>query len=216
MDDSGRQNPEFLGAGFAQAQAYDQWFERYAGAFASEVKLLKSLLPHFHSALEIGVGTGRFAQALGVFLGLEPEPAMAARAQQRGIQVIAGRAEALPFAANAFDLVLMVTVLCFVKDRHQALQEAKRVTQPGGYLLIGTLDPAQIWVQKRLQEGHFLSQATPISLAQLQSELLAAGWQEQNCAQTLVNEPQPENLPEPFSLGRGEGGFVGWLWQKPV
>ncbi|MGE3727043.1 MAG: class I SAM-dependent methyltransferase [Candidatus Sericytochromatia bacterium] len=216
MDHSGRQDSEFLAARFAQAQAYDQWFELYAGTFASEVKLLKSLLPDFHSALEIGVGSGRFAQALGISIGVEPELAMAELARKRGIQVIAGQAEALPFAENTCDFLLMVTVLCFVSDRIQSLQEAWRVTQPGGYLLIGTLDPAQSWVHNRLQKGQFLSQAKPVSLSQLQAELRAIGWQEQKCAQTLVNEPQPGHLLEPFSQSKGKGGFVGWLWQKPV
>lgn len=215
MDHSGRQDSEFLATRFAQAQAYDHWFELYAGAFASEVKLLKSLLPDFHSALEIGVGSGRFAQALGISIGVEPEPTMAELARKRGIQVIAGQAEALPFAENSFDFLLMVTILCFVSDRIQSLQEAWRVTQPGGHLLIGTLDPAQIWVHNRLQKGQFLSQAKPVSLSQLQAELIATGWQAQKCAQTLVNEPQQGNLSEDFSPGRGKGGFVGWLWQKP-
>jgi ubiquinone/menaquinone biosynthesis C-methylase UbiE len=60
--------------------------------------------------VEIGVGTGRFASALGVPLGVEPSESMRRIARKRGIEVISGKAEALPFRDGCLDYVLMVTV----------------------------------------------------------------------------------------------------------
>lgn len=65
---------------------------------------------------------------------------MRAKAQQRGITVLEGVSEALPFPDKTFDAALMVTTLCFTEDPKQALQEAYWVLQPGGYLVVGFID----------------------------------------------------------------------------
>ena len=52
---------------------------------------------------------------------------MAELARQRGVEVIEGVAEALPFAEETFDFILMVTVDCFLDDVTQAFREANRV-----------------------------------------------------------------------------------------
>ncbi len=62
------------------------------------------------------MGTGRFAVPLGIKIGVEPAAAMAIMAQRRGIKVYRAVAEALPFRSDSFDLVVMVTVLCFLRD----------------------------------------------------------------------------------------------------
>jgi ubiquinone/menaquinone biosynthesis C-methylase UbiE len=87
------------------------------------------------------VGTGRFAGPLGIEVGVEPARAMAEIASTRGLGVIQGYAEAPPFADGSFDFVLMVTVLCFLKDPVQALGEATRVLKAQGRLIVGMIDP---------------------------------------------------------------------------
>lgn len=62
-------------------------------------------------------------------------------ARARGIQTVGGRAEALPFQDGQFDLVLLVTTLCFLADPETAFQETYRVLQPRGVILVGTFDP---------------------------------------------------------------------------
>lgn len=86
------------------------------------------------------MGSGRFAAPLGIALGVEPSEVMARLARSCGVAVLAGVAEALPFADTTFDLVLMVTVLCFVDDAKLALQEAHRVLKPGGCLVLAFID----------------------------------------------------------------------------
>jgi hypothetical protein len=54
-------------------------------------------LPKSGTGVEIGVGTGRFAEPLGIRVVIEPSKAMRRMAQKRGIEVIDGVAESLPF-----------------------------------------------------------------------------------------------------------------------
>lgn len=62
-------------------------------------------------------------------------------------------AEALPFDANRFDLVLAVTTLCFVKNPQRTIQEAARVLRPGGSLIIGELGRYSLWAVSRKIRG---------------------------------------------------------------
>lgn len=122
------------------AAEYDDWFDRHRPVFESELRALKTLAGSYRRGLELGVGTGRFALLLKVAVGIEPARAMAAIAAQRGIQVVGAVAEALPFPPTSFDLVAIVTALCFFRDPLAALKEATRVLTPLGRLLIGMID----------------------------------------------------------------------------
>lgn len=83
------------------ADRYETWFINNKELFQSELALLKDMLPNFERGLEIGVGTGIFAQALGISTGVEPSEEMAIRAEQRGIQVYRGKGEDLCFEIKA-------------------------------------------------------------------------------------------------------------------
>ena len=87
---------------------------------------------------------------------------MADIAQRRGIKVYRAVAEALPFRPDSFDLVVMVTVLCFLRDPFLALTEATRVLKPGGQILIGMIDkdsPLGRYYEAHKQESKFYRQA---------------------------------------------------------
>ena len=82
--------------------------------------------------LDVGSGDGRITARLRArgfrAIGVELRPGP-------GADVIA-RAEALPFRSERFELVLMVLVLMHIPEARQALQEAHRVTRPGGRILV--------------------------------------------------------------------------------
>jgi SAM-dependent methyltransferase len=128
----------------ASAQEYDRWFDRHRPVYESELQALKSFISPGGLGLEIGVGTGRFAAPLGLKIGVEPVAAMAKR---RGIMVHRAVAEALPFGDNSFNLALMVTVLCFLRDPLLSLAEATRALKVGGQILIGMPHRHDRWGQ---------------------------------------------------------------------
>lgn len=98
------------------ALEYDQWFDRHSAIYETELLALKKAIPNNIKGIEIGVGTGRFAQALDIEFGVEPSENMAIKAEQRGIEVYRAFAENLPIKNDFFDFALMVSTVCFLSD----------------------------------------------------------------------------------------------------
>lgn len=92
------------------------------------------------SLLEAGCGTGlilgRLAQHCARAVGVDLSAGMLAQARRRGLNVIQGSLDHLPFADNSFDLVVSFKVLAHVPPIREALAELVRVTRPGGHLLL--------------------------------------------------------------------------------
>ncbi len=103
--------------------------------------------------LDIGGGTGNYALAL-TGLGwevtvLDRSPEMLARARAKGLETHGGEAEALPFAAESFDAVMLISMLHHVDHPERALAEARRVLVPGGRLalmLFTREEVAESWI----------------------------------------------------------------------
>lgn len=206
----------------AQAAAYDLWFESADGRvlFESELAALRLIWPeHVGPGLEIGVGTGRFAQALGVELGIEPAAGMADIAMQRGLQVTEGVGERLPYPDGTFARVLVVATLCFVADPRAVLREACRVLREGGRLVIGEVAADSPWgrlYERKKEEGHpFYRHAHFHSVSAWREMLAAAGLTFCRCASTL--QQAPGCLPSCEAPTEGwveEAGFVALLAEK--
>ncbi len=198
---------------------YDRWFETHTYAYESEVLAVRSLLPRGGKGLEVGVGTGRFASQVGIKVGVEPAHSMASIARQRGIQVYETRAEALPFANEAFDFVVMVTAICFFSDPQQALRETKRVLKPHGHIAIGMIDkdsPLGKSYEAKKGESTFYRHAHFYSVAQVINWLMQSGFGAIKTCQTIFKLPKEMTAIETIKEGYGEGGFVVIAARKEV
>ncbi len=201
------------------AQEYDDWFVRHEVVYRAELAALESLWPATGQGLEIGVGTGRFAGPLGIKMGVEPARAMAEIARSRGIQVIRGYAEALPMAAASFDFVLMVTVLCFLKNPFQALSEATRLLKPHGHLIIGIIDPESPLgrsYEANKEKSRFYRRAKFYTVSQVLAWLEKLGYPGPRICQTIFEDLPAITAPEPVRDGYGQGAFVVIASQKPA
>jgi SAM-dependent methyltransferase len=112
--------------------------------------------------LDVGTGDGTYALAAergatvtGVDASREMLDAAAGRARGRGlaIDLREGDVAHLPFEDGSFDVVIAVTVLCFVSDPRRAVAEMARVLAPGGKLVIGELHRASTWAAWRRVKG---------------------------------------------------------------
>ncbi len=93
--------------------------------------------------LDVGIGTGLVArEALqligksGSLVGVDPSPGMMGEIDLPGVELRAGRAEALPCAAESCDFVSMGYALRHISDVNAAFAEFHRVLRPDGRLVI--------------------------------------------------------------------------------
>jgi ubiquinone/menaquinone biosynthesis C-methylase UbiE len=135
------------------ADSYDsKWGIDFGPTGRSQVlgKLRKALghkLGRYDQALEIGAGTGYFSLNLvqagvigratcsDISEGMLRTLRANADALAIDVETVAGDAERLPFADDAFDLVFGHAVLHHIPDLARALDEFMRVLRPGGVLV---------------------------------------------------------------------------------
>ena len=190
---------------------YEDWFERNKFVYESELRAISKQLPESKKGIEIGVGSGRFAAPLGIKIGVEPSNEMGKLAQKRGIEVINGMAESLPFDDSQFDFALMTTTICFVDDMVASFQEAYRVLKPGGFLIIGFIEkesPIGRLYQKHKGESMFYGIATFYTVDEVVSNLKKVGFKNFNFTQTIFHNLAEIRDIEPIKEGYGEGSFV--------
>lgn len=109
--------------------------------------------------LDVGCGDGEFAVELAArgatVTAIDASAAMVEAAQARAqrhkaaVTFQVAKAESLPFAAEQFDLVTAITILCFVDDARPVFHEIARVLRPGGRLVIGELGKWSSWAAAR-------------------------------------------------------------------
>jgi len=190
---------------------YDSWFERNKSAYESELSAVKELLPETGKGVEVGAGSGRFALPLGIEIGVEPSQHMREIAEKRGLTVVDGRAENLPFDDASFDFALMVTTICFVDDIEKAFSEVYRVLKPEGSLIVGFVDsdsPVGRGYRAGKDESLFYKPATFYSVHDVIGFLEAAGFRDFAARQTIFTSPSNISEIEPVREGWGEGSFV--------
>ncbi|MEA2062701.1 MAG: class I SAM-dependent methyltransferase [Gemmatimonadota bacterium] len=204
-----------------EAARYDAWFDSSDGRliFAHETECLRGIMDKLEGRwLEVGVGTGRFAQALGVREGIDPSAAVLSFAAQRGILTRQGAGENLPYEDAGFNGVLMVVAICFLDDPAKAFEECRRVLKKDGRLVIGLVPADSPWGElyaRKGRDGHrFYSVATLYTCDQVIRLAAEAGFSFES-ARSCLFTPPGEPAADPVS---GEGiitnaGFVALKFQ---
>lgn len=201
-----------------QTQQYDDWFDGHESVYQAELAALRKFVPATGMGIDVGVGTGRFALPLGVQFGLDPSRAMLQVARRRGIQVCQAIGERMPFGDRQFDLVLLVTVICFVDNVPALFRELRRVLKTDGQLIIGFINRES--EGGRLYESHkdanmFYRDARFYSVAEMADWVKEAGFGSLRWCQTLFGDPR-EGTTKDLEVrdGSRDGAFVVLSAQK--
>jgi len=190
---------------------YDDWFEKHAPAYVAELSAMRRFVPAAGSGLEVGVGTGRFAQPLGIAVGVDLALGMLELARQRGVSVCQTAGEQLSFRNGQFDYVVLVTVVCFVEDVARLLDEAQRVVKPGGKVIVGFIDRCSALGQmyeSRKESNVFYRDAHFYTTLDIAGAMRTVGLDELHFCQTLLGMPGESPAEYAVLDGYGDGAFV--------
>ena len=152
-------------------------FDRIAGVYDSTrwsgvppevmkslLNAMKELFAGCRTILDVGIGTGRFAEYLsnsgfGV-VGIDVSLSMMAKAREKEVQnLVQADAHHLPFRGRVFDGGIMVHVLHLARDWVQVVREAGRVT---GKIVVAEVEsgegfsPRSRYLQLRKEMGYRL------------------------------------------------------------
>ncbi|MDX9789027.1 MAG: class I SAM-dependent methyltransferase [Desulfobacterales bacterium] len=203
------------------ADIYDRWYDEPEGnaIFREETECLSLLRGDISERwLEIGVGTGRFAEALGITHGIDISLPMTSKAVRRGVHVCIGRAEQLPYQKQVFDGVLIALTLCFLENPAKVLQESSRVLRENGTLILGTVPADSPWGRAYIRKGeeghpvyahaHFLTIKETVHLFEKMGFELRRG-----CSALFWAPDTPSSGVSRVEPGiASEAGFVGLLF----
>lgn len=136
-----------LNQGLATGHDLDFWHQRYRqqARWTADVRnylINKASLHPGDRVLEVGVGTGAVLNTITEEKSIHPFGVDLDRSSldySRGIhaafRLIQADGNRLPFPAGEFDLTYCHYLLLWVADPKKILQEMRRVTQPGGFVI---------------------------------------------------------------------------------
>ncbi|MEW6142117.1 MAG: methyltransferase domain-containing protein [Chloroflexota bacterium] len=197
------------------ASEYDAWFDGEGKlTFNIETRAFRHLLPSLPKPwLEIGVGSGRFAHALGIETGIDPSARLIRMARARGINAIVGRGEDRLFDEESFGTVFLIVTMCFLDSPLSVLEEANRILMPDGKIVLGLVLKGSPWgnfYQQKKVEGHrFYKHATFYRYDEVVKLLAQAGFVTERTTSTLFQKPgEVRRTEEPKGGYFPDAGFT--------
>jgi len=188
------------------ASEYEAWFVENKVLFQSEVLALKHVVPVGKKGVEIGIGSGIFAEQLGIRYGIDPSETMLDYARQRGLEVQNGLAENLPYENESFDFAVFINSICFIDNPDLAVKEAYRILKNEGEIIIAILDKETRFgrfLESEKIKSPFYRHARFFSVPEIRKLLKKNKFRVTQTVQTLEN-PATSKIENPVE-GYGKG-----------
>lgn len=151
----------------------EEWKEQYrtyptvtpdgfAPFHTARVEPIAYEIPARSKVLDVGANDGEFLKLLRdkrdcEIYGIDMSEVAVAKAKEKGVDVILGDAEKIPFPDSTFDVVMLNEVLIHLINPSAVLQEIRRVLKPEGFL-IGSAPHANlerfVWEERRLHHRY--------------------------------------------------------------
>lgn len=190
-------------------EEYEEWFRENNITFQSELKALRQVIPAGKKGLEIGIGSGIFAEQLGIEYGIDPSESMLNYARKRKLIVQKGVAEQLPYPDKSFDYAVFITSICFIDDPSKAFKEAYRVVKDKGSVIVAIIDKDSELgktLAANKEDSKFYRTASFYSVPKIMLLMESNNLEVTQIFQTLTKLGN-EEIEEPIE-GYGKGGFV--------
>ncbi len=190
---------------------YDEWYDRNPVIYETELRAVRRALANAPGALsvEVGVGTGRFAAPLRIWLGVDPARNMLVLAKKRGVETIEAVGEHLPLRTSSLHTALLVVTLCFVDDPRLVLGEAARVARRVVSCIVPRLSPWGRYYEARRSQSPFYQHARFYTVAEVVRLYESLGLRIERCTSTLYTPPPgPTEPEEPRDECSEEAGFA--------
>lgn len=188
------------------ADKYEQWFKNNHELFKSELKAIQNLIEEdLGTTLDVGVGTGVFAEALNIKEGIEPSKEMAKYATQRGIDVTISTIEEFQIEKK-YNSIFMITVDPFIKNIAEVFNKIYDMLANLGCLYLVILDretPLGKIYDKNKKDDENYKDANFHSFYEV-SEMLSRQFAIEKVMQTVFK--LDKQYQEPID-GHGEGIF---------
>jgi SAM-dependent methyltransferase len=149
------------------------WYRGRRRVLHTELDRL-ALSPHAR-ILDAGCGSGRMLdelQSLGHACGIDANAHAVAATRRRGHVAFRCEIEHMPFGDASFDLVTCLDVIEHTPDDHRTLRELRRVTRPGGVLVVTVPAYQALWSAHDVVNGHYRR----YRVADLRAAAQEAGW----------------------------------------
>jgi len=197
----------------ALADKYDLWYERNVTTALNELRLVQHMVKDKpRPCVEIGSGSGYFAQGSNCDLGIDPSLSMIKMARRRGVESIAAFGENIPLRDKSVGTVLMVVTLCFLDNPSKVIQEVKRILKDGGSFIVCIVPRESFWGRLYIRlsiSGHpFYKVARFYSIKDVLTLLMNAGFKYIRMLATLSYKPWERPRPEEPKPFRDKEGFV--------
>ena len=188
------------------AGIYDDWYDHPQGkqVFEAEKNAVDQMIPPTGLGLEIGAGTGVFAESLTnidrTILCLDPSVEMIKKAKKRKMPCLRGVGVPLPIRRDLLDFSYMVTVLEFLNDPVALFKEVKLYSKNNAVLSILFINSDSTWGELYRDIGEkgdpVFKHATLFSLDKISALLKKSGYSIIDAKGTLNSDPANQEVDD--------------------